>query len=263
MVTRMRQLSGRCPGCNLPQEELPNAVTCWCGKETDPRSLPGLPPFSCGQTCSRPHILPKSCPHPCSKICHAGACPPCPQTGPAQSCFCGRQSVTKRCVDTNYEHGWSCGHVCGEDLPCGEHTCEKPCHEGPCGACLVRVDSRCYCGQVRKQISCCDRGENKLSRRAHRDDSGNFEIEQWTGVFECNNTCERLFDCGKHRCEQRCHLQDADAAHCPRSPDVVTHCPCGKTKLEDIAPQATHFLRGSNSGMRKSLRKATSLWPYL
>lgn len=40
----------RCPGCNLPKDELPKSFSCWCEKEDEPRSLPGLPPFSCGQT---------------------------------------------------------------------------------------------------------------------------------------------------------------------------------------------------------------------
>lgn len=40
----------RCPGCNLPKDELPRGFTCWCEKEAEPRPLPGLPPFSCGQT---------------------------------------------------------------------------------------------------------------------------------------------------------------------------------------------------------------------
>jgi ribosomal protein L37AE/L43A len=56
----------RCPGCNLPKDVLPKNFHCWCEKELDPRALPGLPPFSCGQTCARPRVLPKSCPHPLS-----------------------------------------------------------------------------------------------------------------------------------------------------------------------------------------------------
>jgi transcriptional repressor NF-X1 len=52
----------RCPGCNLPKDGLPNHYTCWCGKEMDPKSIPGLPPHSCAQTCSKPRV---GCPHPC------------------------------------------------------------------------------------------------------------------------------------------------------------------------------------------------------
>ncbi|KAF2630653.1 hypothetical protein BU25DRAFT_244446 [Macroventuria anomochaeta] len=225
----------RCPGCNLPKDVLPKNFSCWCEKELDPKPLTGLPPFSCGQTCSRPRILPKKCPHPCGMTCHAGPCPPCSLMGPTQHCFCGGKSVTRRCVDTDYEHGWSCGEVCGEMMACGEHRCPRPCHEGPCGACDVRVPARCYCGQIQKDIMCCDREEAKHSRQRHTATDGATTVEEWIGSFECPNTCGRLFDCGKHACEQACHRQNADSAHCPRSPDVVTHCPCGKTRLSEIS----------------------------
>jgi len=221
----------RCPGCNLPQDVTPSTFTCWCGKEVDPRSLTGLPPFSCGQTCSRMHI-PKQCPHPCSTQCHAGPCPPCPQMGPTQSCFCGRQEIKKRCVDTDYDHGWSCGEICGELMPCGEHTCERPCHEGLCGACEVRIDARCYCGQVQKEIVCCERGDDHASKVIRE---GEAKIDEWTGIFGCGNVCGRPYDCGKHSCEKLCHPQDAAVTHCPRSPDIVSHCPCGKSRLDEIA----------------------------
>ena len=227
----------RCPGCNLPQDITPSTFTCWCSKEVDPRSLTGLPPFSCGQTCSRMHTIPKSCPHPCSTQCHAGPCPPCPLMGPTQSCFCGRQQVTKRCVDTDYDHGWSCGEICGELMPCGEHSCERPCHEGLCGACEVPIDARCYCGQVQKEIVCCERGDDRSSTVILQEGGSDAIIETWIGIFDCGNICGRPYDCGKHSCEKRCHPQDATETHCPRSPDVVSHCPCGKTKLDEITDQ--------------------------
>ena len=36
----------RCPGCNLPKDILPSTYMCWCMKEVDPQSIPGLPPHS-------------------------------------------------------------------------------------------------------------------------------------------------------------------------------------------------------------------------
>ncbi|KAF2702932.1 hypothetical protein K504DRAFT_463948 [Pleomassaria siparia CBS 279.74] len=225
----------RCPGCNLPKDVLPTSFACWCEKETDPKSTPGLPPFSCGQTCSRPRIVPKKCPHPCPSTCHAGPCPPCSQMGPTQFCFCGKRSNTRRCTDTNYENGWSCGNVCGEVMPCGEHTCDRPCHEGTCGACEVRVPARCHCGQISKDILCCDRGDAEEISQIHIAADGSAVVDRWVGLFKCPNTCGRQFDCGKHQCEKPCHTQTAQSPHCPRSPDVVSHCPCGKTPLVDIS----------------------------
>nr|POE82513.1 fkbp12-associated protein 1 like [Quercus suber] len=42
-------------------------------------------------------------------------------------------------------------------------------------------------------------------------------------------------DCGVHFCKRSCHATSTDKpAHCVRSPDVVTHCSCGKTLLETL-----------------------------
>lgn len=211
----------RCPGCNLPKDITPSTYSCWCEKELDPKPINGLPPHSCGQTCGRERTFPKPCPHPCDLLCHAGPCPPCSAMGPPQSCFCGKQETRRRCIETNYEAGWSCGSICGDTMPCGEHTCQRPCHEGLCGACTVEMDARCYCGQVEKKIECNDREEEK-------------ESMDWTGCFDCGQMCQRLMDCGIHRCGKHCHPQDATTPHCPRSVDVVKYCPCGKTALADL-----------------------------
>lgn len=209
----------RCPGCNLPKDTQPSSYTCWCTKETDPQSIPGIPPHSCGQSCDRERNFPKSCPHPCDLICHAGPCPPCKLMGPDQSCFCGKESVSRKCVETNYESGWSCGQPCGDLMLCGEHLCQRPCHEGLCGGCEVELDARCYCGKVAKALQCQDREAEQESSR-------------WTGLFNCHQLCARPFDCGEHVCQKECHSQDPNPSHCPRAPDQVKTCPCGKTSLE-------------------------------
>ncbi|OBT62918.1 hypothetical protein VE03_07891 [Pseudogymnoascus sp. 23342-1-I1] len=219
----------RCPGCNLPKDDMPESYTCWCAKDVDPKAIPGLPPHSCGQTCGKPRA-PRNCPHPCDLMCHAGPCPPCPHMGPIQACFCGKDEVSKRCIDTHYDSGWSCGKKCGDMMPCGEHECEKGCHEGLCGSCEVLVESRCYCGKVEKMVPCSDRGDEKDSSIVKEDN----EVDSWTGSFECGNVCKRSYDCGSHFCEKSCHEQTADVPHCPLSPDVITHCPCGKSTLKDL-----------------------------
>jgi transcriptional repressor NF-X1 len=226
------QRQWRCPGCNLPQDILPTTYSCWCEKEIDPRPLPGIPPHSCGQTCSR---IRKGCPHPCDLTCHAGPCLPCTAMGPTQDCFCGKNSTTKRCVDTDYTHGWGCGEICGDLLPCGKHTCPRPCHEGFCGSCEEKVDARCYCGKIENEILCSATEEeitSELYDTASPDTSK--DLETWMGSFKCGEICNRPFDCGVHFCQKQCHPQDANSPHCPRSPDVVLRCPCGKTPLSRI-----------------------------
>ncbi|KIV94347.1 hypothetical protein PV10_02121 [Exophiala mesophila] len=211
----------RCPGCNLPKDITPTSYTCWCEKEIDPKTIPGLPPHSCGQTCGRERKFPKPCPHPCDLLCHAGPCPPCSAMGPKQSCFCGKEETTLRCLETNYDSGWSCGAVCGDLMPCGQHTCQRPCHEGLCGACPVEVNARCYCGRVEKMLQCHDQEEEK-------------ESSTWTGTFDCGGICARALDCGVHTCQKSCHPHEMATPHCPRSVDMVTHCPCGKTALVSL-----------------------------
>lgn len=211
----------RCPGCNLPKDVLPSNYSCWCEKEVDPKSIPGVPPHSCGQSCGRSREFPKACPHPCELTCHAGPCPPCTHMGPEQSCFCGKESARRRCVETDYESGWSCEKPCGDLMPCGEHTCPRPCHEGLCGECEIIVDARCYCGKVENEIPCKDREEEKQSH-------------DWIGVFDCHQTCDNNMDCGIHHCEKQCHPQDQYTPHCPKSPDMISQCPCGKTALSDL-----------------------------
>jgi transcriptional repressor NF-X1 len=254
----------RCPGCNLPKDEMPTAYTCWCAKEIDPKPIPGIPPHSCGQTCSKLRA-PRKCPHPCDLLCHAGPCPPCPHTGPALACYCGKEAAARRCIETDYDNGWSCGKICGDLMPCGEHHCERGCHEGLCGSCEVLVDSRCYCGKVEKSLPCSEREEQRESnlpftivepdmhdttntqtaeRQLQDDDSTTDEvhrtlekqvtIDTWVGSFDCGTKCGRMFDCNKHSCEQSCHEQEISTPHCPFSPDVVSHCPCGKTSMKDM-----------------------------
>ena len=234
------QRQWRCPGCNLPKDVVPSSYTCWCEKEVDPRPISGLPPHSCGQTCGKHRVLPKKCPHPCELLCHAGPCPPCTYVGPKQSCYCGKTSTSRRCVETDYDTGWSCGEICGDLMPCGDHTCQRPCHEGLCGACEVEIVGRCYCGKIVEQMACCDRGDEKPCTRA-KDMTEPAIPERWQGIFACQTPCERSFDCEKHQCEKTCHPQEAEKPHCPRSPDVVTHCPCGKTTLSEISAIIREF----------------------
>ncbi|KAL6403562.1 hypothetical protein AUP68_12918 [Ilyonectria robusta] len=215
----------RCPGCNSHLSEGPNSYHCWCGKETSPSQTSNfLPPHSCGQTCSKPK---STCPHPCPLQCHAGPCPPCAVLSPPEPCYCGKQTNRKPCRETDYHNGWSCQEACGDFLSCGEHMCSQPCHPGLCGDCPVPISAKCYCGKVGKEMKC--------SQQDDVCDSYDPAKDTWfTGSFNCGNTCGRAYDCGVHTCETSCHAQDELPAHCPLAPDVVTHCPCGKTLLEDL-----------------------------
>lgn len=212
----------RCPGCNTPKEDFPTTYLCWCSKECEPLTVAGLPPHSCGQTCARARG--NHCPHPCESTCHAGPCHPCNHMGPPISCFCGKRSISKKCLNTDYENKWSCKQICGKILPCGKHNCRKTCHEGSCGSCELPVKSNCYCTKMHRELSCSQLNNLNQSKP---------EGESRSGSFNCGNKCYQLFDCGnpKHFCDKVCHNHGDQLTHCPFSPDVIDHCPCGKTPL--------------------------------
>ncbi|KAF4456453.1 hypothetical protein F53441_1403 [Fusarium austroafricanum] len=89
------------------------------------------------------------------------------------------------------------------------------------------LQAKCYCGRVEKEMQC--------SKQDDLCDSYDPADDSWfEGSFSCQNACGRTFDCDVHRCETSCHPQDELPAHCPFSPDVVTHCPCGKTPLKEL-----------------------------
>lgn len=59
----------------------------------------------------------------------------------------------------------------------------------------------------------------------------------------------RPFDCGVHHCEKRCHPPSPSPAPCPRSPSLVTHCPCGKHTLD---PSSAPFFPPGTLLIRKA-----------
>jgi len=181
-----RRKTWRCPGCQNLDSELPSIYECWCGKAPNPEAQRYIAPHSCGQPCGKERASPRACPHPCNLQCHAGPCPPCTAMGPAQACFCGRESTQRRCLDTDYQSGWSCQQICGDYMPCGEHTCPRPCHSGLCGDCGFEEELRCYCGKQSGDVKCCDKGVPLNSIQEVEGDT-----QQWTGYWSCKTDCER------------------------------------------------------------------------
>lgn len=46
--------------------------------------------------------------------------------------------------------------------------------------------NKCFCGRDRKQTKCID-------------------TDYETNSYSCENICDQLLGCGKHRCEKKCH----------------------------------------------------------
>ncbi|AOW03873.1 hypothetical protein B0I73DRAFT_128834 [Yarrowia lipolytica] len=205
----------KCPSCNGAFEKQPKTYTCWCGKVQDP-FVNELVPHSCGQTCGQSI----DCVHGCSSACHPGPHVECSAMGPVMSCACGRSRRQWPCVLTPYK-GWSCEVVCGEIMPCGEHTCSRQCHTGLCSVCVETTPAKCFCGKTEKNITC------------HMDE----EMQNQNGRYSCEDVCDTLFDCGIHKCEEICH--PFVSHECPLIPSRQTHCYCGQTKNEDLGIERT------------------------
>ncbi|KAH7677878.1 NF-X1-type zinc finger protein NFXL1 protein [Dioscorea alata] len=191
-----------CPKCRLsyPKTLIPRSYYCFCGKVENPPVNPWALPHSCGELCER--ALRPECGHHCLLLCHPGPCPPCPQLV-TSSCFCGSVSDVRRCAHKYF----SCGKPCSKPLDCGLHPCPERCHEGPCPPCRVKGVCECACGRTKEERECCERG------------------------FQCENPCESLLACGKHRCERGCH--SGPCGDCPLQGRRT--CPCGKKEYKGVS----------------------------
>eukprot|EP00899_Mesostigma_viride_P026266 jgi/Mesvir1/6824/Mv09009-RA.1 len=142
----------RCPACQAIQTANPDNLRylCLCRRMEDPPVDFYLTPHSCGELCGRER--PAGCSHSCVLPCHPGPCPPCPALCGPRTCPCGKREYRPRCAQQGQVE--TCGAPCKRPLPCGRHACERPCHEGPCGACGVEMDASCFCGRQHKRETC-------------------------------------------------------------------------------------------------------------
>ena len=140
--------------------------------------------------------------HRCEERDHKGACPPCLRSSFEEVlsyfllflglssfvckmvCFCGR---------TVYDPPIPCGavmHCCYScsrpSPPCGHPRTPHVCHEDPssCPPCVHLTTKQCACGKKAMQNIRCSLENEKIS---------------------CGTTCEKLLDCGFHRCKRSCH----------------------------------------------------------
>lgn len=218
--------SWKCPSCNCSYIDPVLEYRCWCKKVIDP-FYNGLMPHSCGQTCGTK----LSCIHGCPSMCHPGPHSECTAIGPSLSCECGKSKRQWPCVITPYE-GWKCQNICGEIMPCGEHTCLRKCHSGLCGKCTIECECKCYCGKAIKSIACSER-RNKWSE-VEDEEGKQSGASRWIGSFSCGEVCNKYLDCGVHNCKLSCHSR-CDYEHvCPLKPKENETCYCGKQLVSTI-----------------------------
>ncbi|KAI3381247.1 hypothetical protein SNEBB_002079 [Seison nebaliae] len=243
-----------CPKCRKIYSHAPQYY-CYCGKVTNPpHDHTRFTPHSCYGHCLK--RLSDNCHHKCQRLCHPGKCGPC-AVMVRTNCFCGNVSdVIKRC----YETPFACEKMCEKELRCGEHLCEKTCHEGDCGNCEVRVNKLCECGEEWmndvpcSQIVNCERICKKTKNCGIHECGGRCEHE-CTLICEknrscacgqteyvnnkcmdriplCTKRCNNFLDCSIHQCQLICHYGDCKKCMVK----VKKRCRCGKwEKLVDCS----------------------------
>ncbi|KAM7279977.1 hypothetical protein ACFE04_007111 [Oxalis oulophora] len=120
-------------------------------------------------------------------------------------CFCGkRPEPPSDLYLTPHSCGESCGkplekHADGREEDHCPHACVLQCHPGPCPPCKAFAPPRpCPCGKKVITTRCSDR----------------------KSVLSCGQRCDKLLECGRHKCEQNCHVGPCDPCQ------VLVDAPC-------------------------------------
>ncbi|KAM3831732.1 NF-X1-type zinc finger protein NFXL1 isoform 2-T2 [Vipera latastei] len=238
-----------CPKCRFEykRSEIPTRYYCYCGKIEDPPLDPWLVPHSCGQVCEK--VFKPPCGHRCLLLCHPGPCPPCPKMV-IITCYCKKaKPLPRRCSMKE----WSCQLPCGRKLPCGHHNCGNPCHPGDCQPCPRVSKQSCVCGKQIAERQCaspfwqcdviCGRtlscGYHVCEEICHGGSCGEcprsgkrscpcgkskFSLPCTEDVPTCGDSCDKVLECGIHRCSQRCHRGACEICR----QEVEKQCRCGK-----------------------------------
>ncbi|KAF1797852.1 hypothetical protein V8B55DRAFT_1549404 [Mucor lusitanicus] len=139
-------------------------------------------------------------------------------------CFCGKQRNPET---SRYNTPHSCDQLCKRHKSC-PHECVLPCHPGPCPPCsLMGPVTTCFCGTTTRQARCVD-------------------TDYSTKGFSCEEVCDELLGCGKHRCEQPCHagvcspcqVQEVQSCYCGRHERTAR---CGSGKQVQLRGHIGHY----------------------
>lgn len=90
---------------------------------------------------------------------------------------------------------------CKSKLKCGIHVCGLGCHErNKCPPCAKKSKQSCLCGNSVQERNC-----DAL-------------------VWQCNKICNKLYPCGLHKCQLKCHIDECGDCQL----GLPRECPCGK-----------------------------------
>lgn len=199
-------------------------IKCHCGREEvfrrcgDPVPVDGV---SCGGICGMVHA---SCGHICERECHSLA-----DVGECAAvldavCYCGKATTQLPCAIS--QQGYACGEVCGRQLSCGNHVCERTCHQGECEPCVLSPDA----------VTTCACGKTALDpeQRAAR-------VSCMDPIPGCGQLCGKELGCLQgHKCKDRCG-HEGECRPCQES--VMVECRCGATIKRAVCGEDLEKLR--------------------
>lgn len=181
-------------------------LECFCGRHRKEKlcknlgisTTDGNLRYSCNELCGK--VL--DCGnHRCQSICHPGDCTGCRFLNEnVKSCPCGSTrlersilSTRKSCLDPLP----TCSNKCNRNLFCGplknRHKCQKKCHVGECPQCRLKTSIQCGCGSSSKIVECSSLSITDMLENSNVNTS-----------FYCEARCNKLKNCGRHRCNNKC-----------------------------------------------------------
>mmetsp|Transcript_31318 Transcript_31318/g.30978 ORF Transcript_31318/g.30978 Transcript_31318/m.30978 type:complete len:726 (+) Transcript_31318:439-2616(+) len=123
--------------------------------------------------------------HRCQEKCHAGECKKCGVKN-LRRCPCDKEEILVDCGVKEI----SCGNKCEKMLSCGNHKCQKICHEEYCGDCEF----------LPSKVSTCPCGKNSLDLLLIEPRSSCLDP-----IPSCYMPCNKTLPCG-HSCKVSCHI---------------------------------------------------------
>ena len=143
---------------------------------------------------------------------------------PKYKCFCGRTENPA----PSRQSPFSCGEPCTRVRTDCPHPCVLQCHPGSCPPCTSLLPkSACFCGSNPADGSYVRCGDIRAN------------------AYSCGGTCNRLLNCGVHRCEEQCH----DACKPCHAVIGTATCACGHQSREILcgSDSATSFSCGESN----------------
>lgn len=201
---------GPCPPCVIGTTQ-----SCSCGRTSRPVKCgeSGREIFTCESICGKQLKCTK---HKCTKTCHEDDCGLCKEDIVIK-CFCGKSSKKVKCgVEISSVNRFECGETCDRQLSCGNHTCKKSCHPGPCNECELssKVIQTCPCGKKKS---------SDLTNKVRKSCLDEIPV--------CGSVCEKDLICGpdndRHKCARKCHV--GNCSRCKLK--TIIRCSCGKNSL--------------------------------